>query len=84
MFFVVAAFKAAAAFSAYSFNRLTLLGAPAWERRFVFLRVNLVPASVVGHRYLHLLARGVSAAVRAGDSNSIDASVAATFPLGSK
>ena len=48
------------------------------------VRTNLSPALVVGDRYLHLLLRGVTAAVRAGDSNSIDASTAATFPLGSK
>jgi hypothetical protein len=43
-------------------------------------RINLSPALVVRDRYLHLLVRRVTAAVRAGDSNSIDASVAATLP----
>ena len=47
-------------------------------------RINLSPALVVRDRYLHLLLRGVTAAVRAGDGNSIDASVAATLPLCSK
>jgi hypothetical protein len=47
-------------------------------------RINLSPALVVGDRYLHLLGRGVAAAVGAGDGNCIDASIAATLPLCSK
>ena len=38
----------------------------------------------MGHRYLHLLARGVTAAVDAGDGNRIDPSIAVARPLGSK
>ena len=47
-------------------------------------QIDLSPALIVAHRYLHLLARGVAAAVRAGDGNCIDASIAATLPLCSK
>ena len=63
---------------------LTLFRPSHPERRLGQLRINLSPALVVGHRYLHLLVRGVTAAVGAGDSNCIDASVAAALPLGSK
>jgi len=48
------------------------------------VRINLSPASVVGHRYLHLLGRGVPAAVGAGDGDRIDPTIAVAFPLGSK
>jgi hypothetical protein len=46
--------------------------------------IDLSPASVVGHDYLDLFFRGVTAAVGTGDGNRIDASIAVAFPLGSK
>ena len=43
--------------------------------------INLSPALVVGGRYLHLLGRGIAAALGAGDGNCIDASVHRTGNL---
>ena len=53
-------------------------------RLLPFSRLNLSPASVVGHYYLHLLGRGVAAAIGAGDGNCVDASVPVALPLCSK
>ena len=58
-----------------SFNLLLLLGV---------CRITLSPASVVGHRDLHLLARRVAAAVGTGDGDRIDPAIAVARPLGSK
>src|SRR5438874_4206272 len=51
---------------------------------FLSLFLILLSASVVRYTYLHLLARGVAAAVDAGDGNRIDASVSGACSLGSK
>ena len=61
---------------------LTLLDFPD-DRELAVLWINL-SALVVRHRYLHLIVRGVTAAVGAGDRSGIDASIPAAFPLGSK
>jgi hypothetical protein len=54
------------------------------ERLLPFSRLILFPASVVGHRHQNVLARGVAAAIGAGDGNCVDASIAVACPLGSK
>jgi hypothetical protein len=62
---------------------LTPFDPPAQEGGFCHSQ-DYLPASVVGHCYLHLLGRGVAAAVGAGDGYRVDASIAAAFSLGSK
>lgn len=61
---------------------LTLHDFPG-DRELAVLWIDL-SALVVRHRYLHLLVRGVTTAVGAGDGSRIDASVARTFALRSK
>jgi len=70
--------------SGYWMKTSTRGGRGPRERKFAILRINLSPASVVWHCYLHLLVRGVAATVGAGDGNCIDASIAIACSLGSK
>lgn len=46
--------------------------------------VDLSSALVVRNDYFDLFVRGIAAAVGAGDGGRVDASIAITFPLGSK